>query len=686
LCWLKPVWLKQFFFSRFGLASGSLASGALLGLAGGKFMGRFAPDNFVDSGQRDFVVFVVSACGLSACCLVVLVCLLRGLPRCRGVPWAAQASGGLCGWRPCEDGAFEASLREEVERRRLARALRMIPWAMLLVIVNFFVTTVPSGLHNGSVSRFGSTIQDIVLSLMSGMISVMWASQWARVSIVTARSLDYWYYAFMVCIVAYMSPYAIRADLVAYRMNMSYGSALLCCLFNLKPLVNIPCLLLLGAMSSYTLMFGQNAEKMQEYSSQDVLSDGIQNVMLMVVILLVISHLLTYIVRLEFDAKVSRNELVVANSVLRSVCEVVVDLDEKFRLQKHSGELADMLFLNPQRSLNQEDFRSFLASEPDRIKFTEQMGQMMVQASCPEIIPDRSRTFQVSMKDSTGISVNVDVVAVSYLSGDRLPAFMVGVLEVSDSTPLPSLMGPTEKEATSRRRPRRRPKQDLQGEPPRPPLGPPEEAGGSSGSSSGSDLGAVDVEQPLDLDCGRSRSGSAWSGTADFEGEAPAVVLEVLSHSFTMLAFTDSFQHSFGPCSVGEPFLTWVKLNHREQFVAWLQEAWLALRARSAEGEASVELYPRALHFMPARLRQHRLGFSATVFLGLAPAPAAPERDMGAVRITLSNVRRLTAGRSGRGGPRGGSRLGRRPDGGPHPGGAGAAEGELEAEDKVFTL
>mmetsp|Transcript_82587 Transcript_82587/g.221855 ORF Transcript_82587/g.221855 Transcript_82587/m.221855 type:complete len:90 (+) Transcript_82587:1-270(+) len=89
---------------------------------------------------------------------------------------------------------------------------------------------------------------------------------------------------------------------------------------------------------------------------------------------------------------------------------------------------------------------------------------------------------------------------------------------------------------------------------------------------------------------------------------------------------------------------------------------------------------------MPDHLRQHRLGFSATVFLGLTPAPAASEPDKGAVRITLSNVRRLTASRTGPGGPRGGGGLGRRPDGRPHSGGAGATEGELEAEAKIFTV
>ncbi|CAK0834057.1 unnamed protein product [Prorocentrum cordatum] len=550
-------------------------------------MGRFAPDNFAASRQRDFAVLVATACGVAACCLAVLVALLRGRRRCGGSPWAALAPGGPCGRRAREGGAVEASLREELDRRRLERALRMIPWAMALVFVNLLVLTVRSALDGGSVKRFGSTIQDIAISLMSSIISMMWASQWARVSIVTLRSLDYWFSALMLCLVAYMSPYAIRADLVAYRMNMSCGSALLCCLFNLRPLVNIPWLLLLGIMSSYTLMFGENAEKIQDdaYSSQDVLSDGIQNVILMVVILLVFNHLMTCIVRLEYDAKGSRRELSATYSVLRSVCEVVVDLDEEFRLQRHSGELADMLFLNPQRSLKKEDFRSFLASESDRIKFAEQMGRLALPC-CREDCTDLSKTFQVFIKDSQGISVNVHAVVVPYFSCDGLPAFMMGVLEVSDSMPLPSRRGRTEDEIQPQRQRVRQSKQRPQGEPPRPPLGPQEEAGGHSGcsgSSSDGDGGADDIT---------SRSTSL--GPEVVEGDAPDVWLDALSGGCVMLHFTDSFQHWFGPCQEGEPFLPWIKINHREQFAAWIQESWQALQ----NGEASIEIFPRALHFL----------------------------------------------------------------------------------------
>ncbi|CAK0895916.1 unnamed protein product [Prorocentrum cordatum] len=628
-------------------------------------MGCFSPGNFVASRQRDFVVFMVGACGLLACCLVVLVGLLRGRRLCEG---SSLASGAPCGRRARQDGAFEASLCEELERRRLTRALRILPWVQALVFTNFFVFTVGSGLDGGSAKRFGSIVQDIALCAFSGMISIMWASQWAQVCVVTARSLDYWFSALMACLVVYLSPYAIRADLVAYRMSMIYILSLFLCLWNLKPMVNIPWLLVLCFSSTYTLMSGENAEKIQSYgySSKQILSDGFLNMILLVGMIIVFNRLLTYIVRLELQSKLSRQELRAATSVLGCVCEVVVDLDAEFRLQRHSRELADMLFLNPQRSLKQEDIRSFLVSESDNRKFTEQMGQLLLQ-DCGKEHSDLSKTFQVLMKDSTGIHVNVHVFAVSYFSQGGLPAFKVGVLEVSDSDSmllLPNLGHLAEIRQLRRRG--RRPKQDLQGTPPGPPPGPPEDAEDSSGSSNGT----LDLEQSL----GSDASGSTFFN--DFEGDAPAFWFDVLSAGYDILCFSDSFQHCFGTCEDAK-FLSWVKMNQHDQFVEWVQESYVALLGQT-EGDTSTstEFFSRPLHFMPTHLRQHRLAFSATVFLDLGDIPDMSKRGLGTARMTFSSVRRWTTSGARRRHGRGPRRPPQR-DGGLHR--SGGTPGALEA-------
>ncbi|CAK0819256.1 unnamed protein product [Prorocentrum cordatum] len=111
-----------------------------------------------------------------------------------------------------------------------------------------------------------------------------------------------------------------------------------------------------------------------------------------------------------------------------------------------------------------------------------------------------------------------------------------------------------------------------------------------------------------------------------------------------MLHFTPNFHHVFGPCGLGEDFLPWVKRNQSEQFVSWIQTSWLSL----SEGDVSIEIFPRSLLFLPTQLRQHRLAFLATVFLDQASCPAETEPSRTTVRLTFSNVRRVTAGAGGR--------------------------------------
>ncbi|CAK0814526.1 unnamed protein product [Prorocentrum cordatum] len=135
------------------------------------------------------------------------------------------------------------------------------------------------------------------------------------------------------------------------------------------------------------------------------------------------------------------------------------------------------------------------------------------------------------MKDSTGIPVNVHVFAVSYVSQGGLPAFKVGVLEVSDSDSmlLPNLGRLAETRQLRRRG--HRPKQNAG-----------DSSGSSNGSSSGGDLGALDLEQSL----GSDAPGSTFYN--DFEGDAPAFWFDALSAGYEILCFSDSFQHCFGTC------------------------------------------------------------------------------------------------------------------------------------------
>merc|ERR1739848_277274 len=77
--------------------------------------------------------------------------------------------------------------------------------------------------------------------------------------------------------------------------------------------------------------------------------------------------------RLELQVQVSKNELEAATSVLQSVCDVVIEVDNEFCLQEHSALLSDLLMLNPQRRLEGECLTDLLHSDGDQTKFLQQM-------------------------------------------------------------------------------------------------------------------------------------------------------------------------------------------------------------------------------------------------------------------------------------------------------------------------
>merc|ERR1719424_1449290 len=149
----------------------------------------------------------------------------------------------------------------------------------------------------------------------------------------------------------------------------------------------------------------------------------------------ILNRSVSLVVQYEMEVHLSRNELKAARSVLRSVCDAVVELDSDFRLQDGSSQLVDMLLLNPQRLLLGEDLRLFLASDQDRQKFSEQMGRAWLLSE-DSLATGLSAAFHVSMKDGSGIPLDVEVFCVRFVNREGRAAYFVGIREFTDTTPM----------------------------------------------------------------------------------------------------------------------------------------------------------------------------------------------------------------------------------------------------------
>ncbi|CAK0859854.1 unnamed protein product [Prorocentrum cordatum] len=321
---------------------------------------------------------------------------------------------------------------------------------------------------------------------------------------------------------------------------------------------------------------------------------------LVAMILLSFHRSLSMVVRYELEAHTSKNELEAARSVLRAVCDVTVELDGAFQLQGESPQLVDMLMLNPKRLLPGEDLRSFLASEKDRQKFSEQMGQ----AGLPENdFVGLCAAFHVCMKDGSGIPLDVEMFGVGFANRKGEPAYFVGIREFTDTSPLLK-----DRAAAGLHAGRRGHAQSTPGAR--------EEGAGREVLAQGG------AESPHEAD---AADAAAWidTRTAGY-GVRHATPL------FTRHVDTNGL------------FLSALDQSQRFDFISWVQQAYPALVAGSSSAR---EEYHERLHLRRPPLAAagaappRRATTSALVQLDLTPPPSEQSCGDGLARLVLWDLR-----------------------------------------------
>jgi hypothetical protein len=297
--------------------------------------------------------------------------------------------------------------KEELQRRKLTQSKQVLNLAqfggMVLIAALWFGGTSPT-----------TFAQDCGSLAVATVVMAMWIAP----SIVTSGSVDWIYSALMASLSVNMWPIAVSADTVLEYSIGTWVVALAVSFLNLKPWLNAFWILFINVMACLTAVVGQrssgqcaNAEPFRQAMTLSAIS------MVSVFCLIGVERLLQQLTRLELEALSSRNELAAAQSVLRSVCDVVVEVDDELRLREDSPQLRNMLFLNQNRSLRQEDVRSFLASAEDCDKFYKQVQDATASGQPGGEPPRLSVAFHVSMKDSAGITLEVEVFVV--LGRDR---------------------------------------------------------------------------------------------------------------------------------------------------------------------------------------------------------------------------------------------------------------------------
>ncbi|CAK0879971.1 unnamed protein product [Prorocentrum cordatum] len=447
---------------------------------------------------------------------------------------------------------------EEVQRRKLSQVKWCLPYAhcaSLFVIASIW---------------FGGTLPTtLVQNCCSLCNSILITTAWMVPSTVTRGSVDWVYSALMAILSVTMCPLAISGDAVfeygigTWVVGMGFSFV------NLKPCLNAVWILCIYVCACLTLVVGERSAGQD--STADPLREAAQlaSVSIVSVISLVaIDRLLQQMTRLELEAQSSRNELAAAQSVLRNVCDVVVEVDDALLLREDSPELRDMLFLSQHRSLRQEDLCGFLASAEDAAKFRE-----LVRGAVNTVPPgggQLSCAFHVRMKDSAGIMLEVEVCVVRFVNRGGQQAYLVGIREHVDSE-LEGLRG--SRLTGGRRAGRRVP------------------TGGARGpSSSGLPLAAATEglgDGAPGSDSLGSRSSTSDDGSSVFDGSlldaGMSVSVDLLSERWRIISVSDAFRMCLRLSEDGEDdFLPLVCRDQTERLIVFVQEMHFVRTERDA--------------------------------------------------------------------------------------------------------
>lgn len=137
-------------------------------------------------------------------------------------------------------------------------------------------------------------------------------------------------------------------------------------------------------------------------------------------------------IREGLGLRASRNEISAATSLLNTVCDVVVELDEELKITEHSERMASIFTLQADRSVQQMRLQDFMVMSEDRASFEGLLLQQVEKEACP-----MARVMHAKMRDSIGSVFSMEIFSIQFESLEHFPRYLVGVREFTDEPMLP---------------------------------------------------------------------------------------------------------------------------------------------------------------------------------------------------------------------------------------------------------
>ncbi|CAK0797592.1 unnamed protein product [Prorocentrum cordatum] len=253
-------------------------------------------------------------------------------------------------------------------------------------------------------------------------------------SLMTPQSLHVWYSVIATVSVLTMSPLFQSAESIVHLRPYIVFDCMISIVMDMCLPVNMMWTAIQYMVAVLTVVTSDFSNNPCLNSNPTLVTDVLRDWCLVNAALVMFNAGFCQVARFQLEGKTSRSELRAAKSILAGVCDAVAELDAELRLSQPAQGLATVLMLHPSRMLAGEKLTSLIPSEADRKKLVREVtSRTNGDGFC--------KAFHVSMRDSRGIAVPMEVFCVRVHSCDN-KEYLLGFREFADTAsamPQPTL-------------------------------------------------------------------------------------------------------------------------------------------------------------------------------------------------------------------------------------------------------
>eukprot|EP00927_Polykrikos_kofoidii_P015615 TRINITY_DN16956_c0_g1_i6.p1 TRINITY_DN16956_c0_g1~~TRINITY_DN16956_c0_g1_i6.p1 ORF type:complete len:562 (-),score=49.83 TRINITY_DN16956_c0_g1_i6:297-1982(-) len=151
---------------------------------------------------------------------------------------------------------------------------------------------------------------------------------------------------------------------------------------------------------------------------------------LMLLFVLELEEAVVTTVAQELDAETRQAAHSAARALLDKLCDMVIELNSDLKIAGTADKLAATLFLNPQISLEGLEFKSLLLLEEEQERLSRVLRGSYKEGG------SRAHVCHVTMRDSGGASVRMEMFTVAYQDAFEEWRHLIGIREFTDAAPL----------------------------------------------------------------------------------------------------------------------------------------------------------------------------------------------------------------------------------------------------------